>query len=36
MKRIKIIFFFFLMITRIDNIEYCKLNELQDNIAAYD
>ena len=24
------------MITRVDNIEYCKLNELQDNIADYD
>ena len=24
------------MITRIDNSEYCKLNELQDNIADYD
>ena len=24
------------MITRIDNIEYCKLNELQDNIGDYD
>lgn len=23
------------MITRIDNIEYCKLNELEDNIADY-
>lgn len=24
------------MITRVDNIDYCKLNELQDNIADYD
>ena len=24
------------MITRVDNIEYCKLKELQDNIADYD
>ena len=24
------------MITRVNNIEYCKLNELQDNIADYD
>ena len=24
------------MITRVDNIEYCKLNKLQDNIADYD
>lgn len=24
------------MITRVDNIDYCKLNELQDNIVDYD
>ena len=24
------------MITRVDNIDYCKLNELQDNIGNYD
>ena len=35
MKRIKIIFYYNKMITRVDNIEYCKLNELQDNIADY-
>ena len=24
------------MITRVDNIEYCKLNELEDNISDFD
>ena len=36
MKRIKIIFSLNKMITRVDNIEYCKLNELEDNISDFD
>ena len=36
MKRIKIIFSLNKMITRVDNIEYCKLNELEDHLQDYD